>query len=262
MNKKFKLIISMYIVFMFIFILPSCFSFFGQAFAKTLAPGEGITIPSNIETYTATYEKEDINWGAVGQAKVNELWKSQGKPKDENNWAYVTMFDKQWHIVALAQSYGVSGDYVAITVENGDVQTTYNCIIGDSKRKHEIVDGIQIPDNTMKTINGVKYPGAFWARKDGTLFLGADICEDEDNYTQYGHYYDGKCNVLELILADYTSTPDGNFLNDIGHVVGIQNGGSYLRGEDPSQYLTGSYGTLSGAVNSQITFWRNNRYIF
>ena len=67
---------------------------------------------------------------------------------------------------------------------------------------------------------------------------------------------------MELILADYTSTPSGNFLNDIGHVVGIQNGGSYLRGENPSQYLTGSYGAQSGNITSKLTFKRNNRIYF
>lgn len=213
-----KKLYSILVVFMiFVILLPNFSIFWGKVYG--VAPGTVFDLPTGFEQYGSQYEQEDISWlSGTGQEAVNKIWVSQGKPADNNNWAYITVGGQKRYLVALAQTYGVSGDYVDITLENGK---TYPCVIGDSKRLHEP----DYPDNTDQ--------GAFYY-----------------NGVTYGHSYDGKCSVVELILKDYSKTPSVDFLNSMKPVKRIVNGGSCLNGAAPVG-LDATYVTVGVSVGSQ-----------
>lgn len=219
MNKKLKKkLYSILVLFMiFVILLPNFSIFLGKVYG--VVPGTPIDIPDSFEQYGSQYEQEDISWSSgTGQEAVNKIWVSQGKPADNNNWAYITVGGQKRYLVALAQTYGVSGDYVDITLKNGK---TYPCVIGDSKRLHEP----DYPDNTNQ--------GAFYYKG-----------------VTYGHSYDGKCSVVELILKDYSKTPPVEFLNSMKPVKRIVNGGSCLNGASPVG-LDATYVTVGVSVGSQ-----------
>lgn len=214
--KKFlyKIIVLLII---FIFLLPN-FSFFIKIVYSVNA-GEKIKIPTAFGQYGAQYEKEDISWiSGTGQEAVNKIWVSQGKPADNNNWSYITVGGQKRYLVALAQTFGVAGDYVDIHMKDGKI---YPCVLGDEKRLHEP----NYPDNTEQ--------GAFWY-----------------NGVAYGHTYSGRCDVVELLLKDYSKTPPVEFLNSFANVDYIVNGGSCLSGNGPVG-LSGSYVTVGVSVGSQ-----------
>lgn len=219
MDKQLKKkLYSVLVLFMiFVFLLPNFSIFFIDVYG--VAPGTEFNIPTSFEQYGSQYEQEDISWASgTGQEAVNKIWVSQGKPADNNNWAYITVGGQKRYLVALAQTYGVSGDYVDIYMKNGK---TYPCVIGDSKRLHEP----DYPDNTDQ--------GAFYY-----------------NGVTYGHCYDGKCSVVELILKDYSKTPPSEFLNSMKPVSKIINRGSCLNGGNPVG-KDGNYVTVGVSVGSQ-----------
>ena len=217
MKQKFRirLFVAICILILLIFLIPCTWSKLGQVYA--INEGETIEIPTTFEQYGATYEQEDIQWDeGTNQKKVFEVWASQNKPIDENNWAYITVANQKRYLVALATTFGLPGDYVDIYVKNGNTETVYPCLIGDAKgldEKNAINDGAFI-------YNGI----------------------------HYGHASGDICNVLEIILKDYSSTPSGEFLASLTPVSKIQNGGSYFDHPDGPVGLNGGYGSGSATV--------------
>lgn len=220
MDKRFKnkLYLVIVLLMLFVILLPDFSRFFNYK-VYGVAPGTEIIIPTGIEQYGAQYEKEDISWiPGTGQEAVNKIWVSQGKPADNNNWAYITVGGQKRYLVAMSQTFGEPGDYVDIHLRNGKV---YPCILGDVKRNHEPA----YPDNTEQ--------GAF-------VYNGVS----------YGHYYSGKCSVVELILKDYSKTPSTSILNSMKPVEKVVNGGSCLNGDAPVG-LDATYVTVGVSVGSQ-----------
>ena len=167
-----------------------------------------IEVPTEISQYGATYEREDISWDSTTlQYQVNQLWASQGKPKDDNNWAYVTVAGQQRYLVALAPIFGEAGDYVDIYVKNGQV---YPCLMGDTKG-------------------------------DDDMFIWTDG-------QHWGHRSGNQCNILEVILKDYSYAPNA-FLATLCPIEKIQNGGSYFTHPDGPVGLRGIYSV--GGVSSR-----------
>lgn len=219
MDKQWKKRLnSILVVFIIVVVLLPNFSiFFSDVYGVTA--GTVFNIPTSFEQIGSQYEKEDISWASgTGQEAVNKIWVSQGKPADNNNWSYITVGGQKRYLVALAQTYGLSGDYVDITLKTGK---TYPCVIGDSKRLHEP----DYPDNTDQ--------GAFYYKG-----------------VTYGHCYGGKCSIVELMLKDYSKTPSSDFLNSMKPVTKIVNGGSCLNGQAPTG-LDATYVTVGVSVGSQ-----------
>lgn len=215
LKKKLYTILVLLII--FVILLPNFSIFFSNVYGVT--PGTPIDIPDSFEQCGAKLQKDGISWSSgTGPDVVNKIWVSQGKPANNNNWAYITIGGQRRYLVALAQTYGNSGDYVDIHLKNGKV---YPCVIRDSESLHEL----DHDDNT----NG----GAF-SYKDVT----------------YGHSYDGKCSVVKIILKDYSKQPSTDFLNTIQPVTKIENGGSCLNGDEP-EGLDASYVTVGVSVGSQ-----------
>lgn len=251
MSKKIKFIFSIYIFVMFIFILPSCFKFFGQVFAVT--PGEIINIPTkddngnNIEQSVDVMFKDiehewNTHWGG-NQGKIDKIWQEQGKTYDEkNHWAYITNGKgEKRYFIALAETFGQAGDYVDVYVNKDGVETAFPCILGDIK-------GHKAGDVSFD-VGGVMY-----GHKGGNKLKVVEIMINNYDNTAY----DNGATPLDQTLQGNIN----DLLNSLFPVTRVQNGGSYFDYPDGSPYLTGSYGAQSGNVNAQLTFWRNNWKFF
>lgn len=198
-KNRLKFLICLTIIFVLLFPI------FNIQISKVYAevePGTGIVLPTAFEQTGATYEKEGrSDWSkGTNQKKVNEIWLEQGSPKDEEtNWAYLTLGGQKRFLVALAGTFGQTGDYVDIYIKRGNSEVVYPCLMGDEKAGHE-----KNADNTTE--------GAFYY-----------------NNIHYGHCYGDKCNVVEMMLADYSKAPSNTFRNNLSPVIKIVNGGSYFK---------------------------------
>jgi hypothetical protein len=104
----------------------------------TALAGKTIEIPSSIQqgAYTVTGYDYWINSGkpmtwkeGTNQRKVSEIWKAQGS-RFKNGIAVITVDGEDRYLVAVSPKFGLSGDCIDVTLENGQV---IKCIIGDSK---------------------------------------------------------------------------------------------------------------------------------
>lgn len=190
-----------------------------------LEPGEEYNGFDEYAQYGATYEKEDINWDqGTTQRKIFEEWKSQGKKTDNNNLAFITMGGGDWYLVAMGTSLGNVGDYVELTIKNRN--TPFPAIIADRKSGSDA--------------------GAVFARDK----------KNSDLYWHLGHGYEGKVNMLEIILKNYEKKPSPEYLASLQTVTTVKNGGSYMEHPEGPVGLTGSYkieADLSSIENSSAT---------
>ncbi len=104
----------------------------------TALAGKTIEIPHSVRQgcYTVTGYDYWINSGkpmvwksGSKQEKVSEIWKQQGS-RFKNGIAVITVDGEDRYLVAVSPKFGVSGDCIDVTLENGQV---IKCIIGDSK---------------------------------------------------------------------------------------------------------------------------------
>ena len=225
-NIKLKKLIA--IICIFIYLLPYFIMIksFGFEYEK-VEPGDIIEIPPEIIQGCSTVEKEDRDDWAYVQKDINEVWVKQGKPKDENNWAYITTNSGEIrYLVALAETFGVPGDYVDIYVEKDGEETIWPCMIGDTKRDHESgQNGDDVfPDNTPQ--------GAYWYND---MHWGHTLTTDENG--------NPVCTIVELMMADYTNLHSkelSDFEQLFFPVIQIQNGGNYFENPDGPIGLTGT----------------------
>ena len=225
-NIKLKKLIA--IICIFIYLLPYFIMIksFGFEYEK-VEPGDIIEIPPEIIQGCSTVEKEDRDDWAYVQKNINEVWVKQGKPKDENNWAYITTNSGEIrYLVALAETFGVPGDYVDIYVEKDGEETIWPCMIGDTKRDHESgQNGDDVfPDNTPQ--------GAYWYND---MHWGHTLTTDENG--------NPVCTIVELMMADYTNLHSkelSDFEQLFFPVIQIQNGGNYFENPDGPIGLTGT----------------------
>lgn len=222
-----KICYKMLIIILIIVILLPNMIFFTN-YSNAVNAGEKISIPKQVETCKAEYDTEEKNWDSgTGQESIYKLWKSQGKKTDKNNWAYVTIGGKKRYIIKLAQIFGIAGDYIEITLNNGK---SYSCVIGDSKNLHET----KYEDNTN---NGAYY---------------------DDNEDMYGTYLDGKCSVVELMLKGTSKVPSNSFLESFADIKTIKNNGSSLTGNTSEEDTTfGETGVQIGSVDEWLETLEN-----
>lgn len=195
-------------------------------FSDSITPGTEIDIPTEILQYSAqveSYVDGDSPGNVSGTAQYDVrhmLWEEQNRPVADNNIAIVEVAGQKRYLVALATTFGWSGDYVDIVLDNGEI---IPCLIGDSKSAQ---DG----QNSMN---------------DGAYFF---------NGVHYGHTYDGnKCDIVEFIMGteygdNYSNAPT-EFLRKFDKVAKIVNGGSYFLHKDAPVGLDGNYGSISSTSN-------------
>lgn len=231
---KQKLLYLVALLNIFILLLPSWTSIFGEVYALatgpgSITPGTGWRVSDSTTPFTqygATFECEDVNWGSGTQQRtVYEEWVKQGK-QAENNWAYMEAGGDNRYLVALSQEFGWPGDYVDIVINKDGVETTYPCIIGDAKGNNEEEPmGKPIPDDKGNIINRGAY-------LDSSKF-------------QWGHLHateDDCCNILEIMSKDNNVTSEFSaFLASVKEVSGIQNGGSWIEHPEGPIGLDGNY---------------------
>lgn len=198
----------------------------------TITPGTEIKIPDRIKQYPAQVEsygtidisKQPGRSTGTAQYDVRQLlWETQNRPVADNNIAYVEVAGQKRYVVALATTFGWSGDYVDIELSDG---TVIPCIIGDSKSEHT----------------------------DTPYY-------DEETNIFYGHKYGDKCDIVEFIMgidgggSNYPNAPS-KFLNRFDKVKSIKNGGSYFLHEDgpvglkKDKYEAITHGFYAPASNS------------
>lgn len=211
--------------------------------------GEWIEIPSEMPQGGATYEAEDRSLYGKEDWKINspqypiyQLWIEQGRKRDNNHWAYVTIDGEDRYLVALSQFFGISGGYVDIYLENGE---RLPCLIADSKRLHEIdKNNNLIPDNVVG--------GTYWWT-DGV---------------QYGHTVSGGvCSIIEVITAGVSPNSDGysimsSLMSELTPVESIQYGGSWVDHPEGPVGLTGSNNSFEKKIIKAIVkfimpFWES-----
>ena len=201
----------------------------------TIKPGTEFIIPTEIDQYTAqweSYAKADVSKqpgrsSGTAQYDVRQLWEEQNKPVADNGVAYIEVAGQKRYIVALATTFGWSGDYIDIVLHNGEIVP---CIIGDSKSEH------------------------------------TDTPYYHTDKVFYGHKYgDNECDIVEFILGidiEDRDTPPilGEFLKKFDKVKSIKNGGSYFLHKDGPVGLSGDYiKILPGTwVTSSETSKNNN----
>ena len=246
MNKKIKLICSIYIVIMFIFILPSYFSFFGQVLG--VSPGEEIRIPTErngekLQQTCVDYEAEDreyefaqtnqgYDWDKTSnQYKINQIWVRQGKTVDpDTHWAYITTGSgEKRYLIALTSTFGQAGDYVDVYVSKEGTTTVFPCIMGDTKSSSDgafFIDGVDYGDVSGERLKVV------------------EIMINNYDGTQHSHHNTGVDQTLVNNISEQ--------LSQLYPVVKVKNGGSYLNSQDGSQYLDGSYGSKSSKSNFSL----------
>lgn len=185
------------LILVLVIILPVTSPYFGQVLA--VKPGQRIIIPDDLPQVGATYEYEDReDWDPTSkQFQVNKTWKEQQKPTESStepkNCAYLTLAGEKRYLIALTTTYGKTGDYIDITLKDG---TEFKAVMGDAK-------GIKGDDQPYYYHN---------------IFAGHKVTEN----------YVDKCNILELILKDYSITPSANYLTKFKNIYSIANRGSYF----------------------------------
>ena len=213
----------------FLIVFGTYYSVYAETFnfTDTITPGTIMEIPKEIPQYPAQVESyidgdsPGLKSGTAQYDVRQLLWEAQNRPVADNNIAIVEVAGQKRYLVALATTFGWSGDYVDIVLENGEI---IPCLIGDSKSAQ---DG----QNSMN---------------DGAYFY---------NGVHYGHTYDGdKCDIVEFILGveyggdSYPNAPT-DFLRKFDKVAKIVNGGSYFLHKDGPVGLNGDYGSISSTSN-------------
>ena len=88
-------------------------------------------IPQGFKQF-GTYTTIERNWH-YNCAVVYALWKSQGS-KSEENIAYVEVDGVKRYLIAVAATFGVTGDYVTLEYDDG---TKLPCLIMDEKNPND-----------------------------------------------------------------------------------------------------------------------------
>lgn len=91
----------------------------------------GISIPQNFSQY-GTYTTIERNWHYNCRVVYN-MWKSQGS-KSEENIAYVEVEGEKRYLIAVAATFGITGDFVDLTYDDG---STLHCLVMDEKNPHD-----------------------------------------------------------------------------------------------------------------------------
>lgn len=244
--KKNKITIIVLGVIIFLIFFSTYFCVYAETFTftDTIEPGTIIDIPQEISQYKAqveSYIDGDSPGNLYGTAQYDVrhlLWEEQNRPIADNNIAIVEVAGQKRYLVALATTFGWSGDYVDIVLEDGEV---IPCLIGDSKSAKD----------TQNSMNG----GAFFY-----------------NGVHYGHTYgNNQCDIAEFILGtdnggeNYANAPS-DFLNKFDKIAKIVNGGSYFLHKDGPVGLDGNYGSISsrtnGVKNGSVSFSKKLGQLF
>ena len=202
-------------------------------FEDSIEPGTERVIPKEIKQYTAmweSYAKEDVSKQpglkpGTAQYDVRQLlWEAQNRPIADSGVAYVKVAGQKRYVVALSTIFGLSGDYIDIVLNNGEV---IPCIMGDVK--------------SSKTDKPYIFEG------DG-LFYGHTYEEDKEE----------KCDIVEFILGiniQDNETPPvlKGFLDKFDKVKSIKNGGSYFLHPDGPVGLSGDYAEITPGVNQNFS---------
>ena len=236
--KKNKITIIVLGVIIFLIFFSTYFCVYAETFTftDTIEPGTIMDIPQEIPQYKAQVESyvdgnPPGNVYGTAQYDVRQLlWEKQNRPVADNNIAIVEVAGQKRYLVALASTFGWSGDYIDIVLEDGEI---IPCLMGDAK--------------SAKDKENEHNKGAYFY-----------------NGVHYGHTYgDNQCDIAEFILGteyggdNYANAPS-DFLNKFDKIAKIVNGGSYFLHKDGPVGLDGNYGSISsknhGVSNGSVSF--------
>ena len=185
--------------------------------------GDAVRVPQEFAQSTDDVEGYNQNWtSGTKEAKVYNVWSSQGKKASDSHWAYIEFSGEPRYLVALAPTFGLAGDFVDIYITNNGKETIYPCIIGDSK--------------------DIWVDSAF-------VYEG----------TAYGHVgSNGSCKIIEVCTEIAATSQSVSalspLLNKLKNITQIANGGSMFEHPDGPVGLDGSYtyedGTSSDSNSS------------
>ena len=188
----------------------------GKRTVKVAEAGDAVKIPSEVKQTYATFESYNRNDWSGENKEIYNKWSEQGKSASDEHWAYINIGGQKRYLVAVAPTFGQTGDYIDITFKNGN---TYPCIIGDIKD--------------------------IWV--DPAYVY---------NSVAYGHQDGGKCVVVEVCteLANSSSNYSAMspLLNKLIDVQQIANGGNMFEHPDGPVGLDGNYTYDDGSSSDSV----------
>ena len=188
----------------------------GKRTVKVAEAVDAVKIPSEVKQTYATFESYNRNDWSGENKEIYNKWSEQGKSASDEHWAYINIGGQKRYLVAVAPTFGQTGDYIDITFKNGN---TYPCIIGDIKD--------------------------IWV--DPAYVY---------NSVAYGHQDGGKCVVVEVCteLANSSSNYSAMspLLNKLIDVQQIANGGNMFEHPDGPVGLDGNYTYDDGSSSDSV----------
>lgn len=213
----------------------------GNLTTGTIGAGTTINVPQTFkQCITVTeYDKWVNIWGVTkntGQRKIADEWTRQNQPFD-NGWAYLKIGNSKRYLIACAETFGTTGDYVDVYFDNG---TVFPCIIADMKSTKD-------PNYTE------------WGHKTGNAI---SVIEGEVSMAAFKqHGNPGKPSWWPQLDANVTKIVNGGsyFTNPSGPIKGVTGSGQ-LTNPCPKGRVTSEFGPRKPPTAGASSYHKGRDY--
>jgi len=114
-----------------------------------------VELPKNVNSSTTTYMNWNQKWNQNSRQRqvYDKAFANNDVTLDEDGFYYINDGETDRYVVACTEKYGVSGDYIDVYQEDGNV---LKCVIGDTKSYHDSNSG-EYGHMYSGTINVLEY---------------------------------------------------------------------------------------------------------